>query len=542
MEPTDRPDKKILFLTNSERGQSTVVLATSHALLTAPGADVEVHIASFPKLADDVRKASDDALAAASPPSNARPIVFHTVAGLSMTEAWQGMLASGAAGVNVTSMPQHWWQAPAKLRPLFRVMQPWDAEAFLVVYQSLLDIIRDVGADLVVVDNIFGQALTACRFLGVDTMVLSPNTIKDFALPFQPGAVALWKFPCVGTAFPYPVPLYLIPLNIILVFAIIYMTITDSHTKKIAAAVEKYTEGVSYETVMSLALNKSLNFKVLVSNLPEIEFPMRFIPPHLVPCGPILRPARPCAEVSPDLAVWIRRGPVIYINLGTHVQHFRPTEPLEMARALRTVLDRADSDPERKLGGLQVLWKLVMAKGVDFPIDEPGCDIRNVLGRYMDAGRIRIVDWIEPEPIAVLEEPNVVLAVHHGGANSFLEAVSAGVRHVVLGVWMDTYDFANRAEHLGIGIWGNKRSRPGWQADELGSALVNVLMGPRSAQMKHKASELARLCAANGGGRAMAARTILEEVETLRQARKLKLDGNGGEVGEHEGEEENQAS
>lgn len=107
---------------------------------------------------------------------------------------------------------------------------------------------------------------------------------------------------------------------------------------------------------------------------------------------------------------------------------------------------------------------------------------------------------------------------------------------------MDTYDFANRAEYLGIGIWGNKRAKPGCRVDELGSALVNVLMGPRSTEMKHKATELARLCAANGGGRAMAARAILEEVARLRQARMSKQDGNDGEVGEHEGEEENQAA
>lgn len=222
-------------------------------------------------------------------------------------------------------------------------------------------------------------------------------------------------------------PLHLIPLNIFLILAMIYIAITDPHTKELAAAVEKYTEGARYRTLTSLALTKSLDFKVLVSNLPEIEFPMRFIPPHLVPCGPILRPERPCAEVSPDLAAWIGRGPTIYINLGTHVQYYSPTEPLKLAGALRTVLDRADSDQERKLGGLQVLWKLVKAKGLegrfDFPIHEPGCDMHNVLGRYMDAGRIKIVEWIEPEPIAVLEEPNVVLAVHHGGANSFLEAV-----------------------------------------------------------------------------------------------------------------------
>ncbi|KAL8371572.1 hypothetical protein RB595_001390 [Gaeumannomyces hyphopodioides] len=536
MEPTNKPDKKVLFLTNAERGQSTVVLATSHALLTARGEDVEVHIASFADLAADVRKASDDALAATNfnSSSSARPIVFHAVRGASMAQSWQGVLASGGAGQGVGQMPRRWWGAPAKLRPMFRVMQPWDPEGFLEIYRSLLDIIQDVGADLVVVDNVFPPALTACQFLGVDMMVLSPNTIKDFALRFQPGGVALWQFPCVGTAFPYPVPLHLIPLNIFLVLVVLYIAITDPHTKALAAAVEKHTKGARYTTLVDLGGIKRLKFKVLVANLPEIDFPLRFIPPHLVACGPIIRPARPCAESSPDLAAWIARGPTIYINLGSHVRYFSPQEPLNLAGALRMLLDRADSDQERKLGGLQVLWKLVKFKGADgrfdFPLDGPGCDMHNVLGRYMDAGRVKIVEWVEPEPIAVLREPNVVLSVHHGGANSFLEAVSAGVPHVVLGVWMDTYDFANRAEYLGIGIWGNKRSKPGCRPEELGPALIDVLMGPRSAQMKQKVAELARLCAANGGGRAMAAKTILDEIATLRQ------------VGEHKAEEKDHAA
>jgi hypothetical protein len=45
------------------------------------------------------------------------------------------------------------------------------------------------------------------------------------------------------------------------------------------------------------------------------------------------------------------------------------------------------------------------------------------LGDDIASGRVRIVDWFEAEPMAVLESGTVVCAVHHGGANSFLETV-----------------------------------------------------------------------------------------------------------------------
>lgn len=50
---------------------------------------------------------------------------------------------------------------------------------------------------------------------------------------------------------------------------------------------------------------------------------------------------------------------------------------------------------------------------------KPGCRVHDVLGDDIASGRVRIVDWFEAEPMAVLESGTVVCAVHHGGANSF---------------------------------------------------------------------------------------------------------------------------
>jgi hypothetical protein len=89
---------------------------------------------------------------------------------------------------------------------------------------------------------------------------------------------------------------------------------------------------------------------------------------------------------------------------------------------------------------------------------------------------------------------------------------------------MDTFDFARRAELLGIGRWGNKVTHKGHWGGELGNVLVEVLLGARSTQIRDRARELARLCKENGGGRVIAARMILREIrEPIVEAKEEDL-------------------
>lgn len=83
----------------------------------------------------------------------------------------------------------------------------------------------------------------------------------------------------------------------------------------------------------------------------------------------------------------------------------------------------------------------------------------------------------------------------------------AGVPHVVLPVWFDTYDFATRAEWLGIGAWGNRSVAPNLDGGELGEALVRVVASDESVKMFLQAQEIARKL---GEGRVVACEKIIE--------------------------------
>ncbi len=83
---------------------------------------------------------------------------------------------------------------------------------------------------------------------------------------------------------------------------------------------------------------------------------------------------------------------------------------------------------------------------------------------------------------------------------------------VVLPVWYDTYDFANRVEHLGIGLWASKATPPHVNADEFSRAVTAVVdKGEEGRRRRARAGELGEVCR-KAGGRKRACARILELV------------------------------
>jgi UDP:flavonoid glycosyltransferase YjiC (YdhE family) len=96
---------------------------------------------------------------------------------------------------------------------------------------------------------------------------------------------------------------------------------------------------------------------------------------------------------------------------------------------------------------------------------------------------------------------------------SIINLRSVGIPQIILPCWFDTFEFANRVEWLGIGIYGSRTAAPRVDAWELSRALIRVLGdGDEAVQMNQRARELAALCG-RYGGRLKACEKIIEILE-----------------------------
>ena len=83
------------------------------------------------------------------------------------------------------------------------------------------------------------------------------------------------------------------------------------------------------------------------------------------------------------------------------------SDAVELAKGIRVVLGRHQD--------LQVLWKL-QSVVTD--------DLKAILGAELEGdGRVKVRSWLETDPVSLLQSGHVICSVHHGGANSFYEAV-----------------------------------------------------------------------------------------------------------------------
>lgn len=112
------------------------------------------------------------------------------------------------------------------------------------------------------------------------------------------------------------------------------------------------------------------------------------------------------------------------INLGSIVRMDIPMT-LEFATGLKTVLAQ---NPD-----LQILWKIKKSGGLtislpekrkrEVRVEESEEDALAPIADEIANGRVRILEWLAVDPLSVLESGGIVCAVHHGGSNSFHEAL-----------------------------------------------------------------------------------------------------------------------
>jgi UDP:flavonoid glycosyltransferase YjiC (YdhE family) len=145
----------------------------------------------------------------------------------------------------------------------------------------------------------------------------------------------------------------------------------------------------------------------LSQTLAEAEYPLPVIPPNVTACGPILFSSAPAAQQDPELAKWLERAPTVLINLGTLLK-YDERGATEMVQAIKIALNRTDA---------QFLWKF--RKRHDFS-DE----FLSSISAEIAEGRVKVLEWLDLDPPALLQTGHIAASVHHGGANSFAEAIA----------------------------------------------------------------------------------------------------------------------
>ncbi|KAI0418908.1 hypothetical protein F5X98DRAFT_362854 [Xylaria grammica] len=495
--------RTVLFFTNSDFGQANVVLSTVYELLRQNRLDV--HVVSWaplqPRLESLERRVQEETL------SQSRPsITFHNLA------SFPGFLDFAKKNVNrrKADVPHPPGRLGAERIALLavRFLSAWGPEAHLALLGWAADLTKELDPALVVVDPHLVPVHDMARSLKRKYAVLSPCTLAEGLISEQPWLSAYWKYPAFSTGFPYPLPWSSLWENYYCKRTI-ENAVYDPQVKAINEA--RSAQGLHEPLGSFTPWVKDVPH--ICPSLPEIDLPLNF-PANVHNCGPIMLPTPPMEESDPDLLAWIQKRPTVLMALGTHFEAYAATVR-EQAIGLRVLLD---ARPD-----IQVLWKL---KAEETSEGDGKESLNTILGEQIENGRVRIESWLKPDPVAILRSGHIVCAVHHGGGNSYFESTWAGVPHVILAMWYDTFDYATRIEYLGIGVYGNRAAgrncvvnKENYQAplmvdgQEFGDALLKVVgrtKGDSYADiMSKEAARLGEVCR-KSGGRSEAARIITE--------------------------------
>ncbi|PKI84343.1 hypothetical protein MVES1_001538 [Malassezia vespertilionis] len=146
---------------------------------------------------------------------------------------------------------------------------------------------------------------------------------------------------------------------------------------------------------------------------------------------------------------------VLYINMGSIFYYTRKDHD-NIVEAMKLLHDRFPS--------VLVLWKIPNLPYDSQPL--PSTDEAQ-LPLY-----IRREEWLQSVE-TVLEHPALAVCMHHGGGNSYNEAVYFGVPQFCVSQWVDTHDIASYIQHSGVGLWADKS--PMFDPEDMCEKLVRLL-------------------------------------------------------------------
>ncbi|KAK4684396.1 hypothetical protein P7C73_g5781, partial [Tremellales sp. Uapishka_1] len=440
----EQTKKTVLFVTSPEHGQANSHLAVISALQAKYGDSLDIHVSSFELLRKRVPgKVTFDPLVGKG------LVEYYNVTGTSAADAPPLTLH------DVTTRPGL-LGAVVAAQKILQIIHPESPEEYLAAAQSVEALIDALDPDLIVVDTLFSAARDAIVRKGREHVLLSPNTLKENTEADQGAGV--FFLPYTGIGYPYPLPWYLvIPNAIMYLFTAIWIFFLDPRYKALCRI--RHANG--YPDKMPLFDKRSAT--VLCMSTPALEFP-GIIPPDVICCGPFLQASQP--EPEGEIFHWTAQAPTVLVALGSHW--------------------RMDAEAAHDM---LVALRVLMEKRKD---------------RWRSRG-LRIVQWLDVDPIALLRTGHVVCVVNHGGSNSYHEALATGTPQVILSPWFDCHDFGIRAEWLGIGKWGNKHTAPKISQKEVSKALLTVVGATpgscEAGEIYRKAKKAAEIVKEYQGGR-----------------------------------------
>ncbi|KAK6524329.1 hypothetical protein TWF281_011237 [Arthrobotrys megalospora] len=468
----------VLFLTDEHPGFCNVHLASVYSLLENHP-EIDIHYASFPKINKRLQRIAS---LAAQNGLSGRDVTFHPLAGRGYAQAMEGAMGRQD---NIRHEPG--LIAAKKLASNFRhYLAPWPAEEYLLLYESVSQVIEKVDPAVVVVDTFFSPGIDATRDKRRLHALVTPNIFSDITPAAQPAWTLFWKYPALGSGFPYPVPWRDVLANIYVNVQIIrgMLSVPDISAKR------KFLQEKGIKRPIDFMGLYRPDVPWITQTLPGAHLPMVKIPRNVTLAGPInlagLEEKTPAVR---ELLDWIR-GPTVLISLGSGYLYLE-YDARAMIEAIQAVLKETD---------VQIIWK--MDKLVPFD-DE---FIKTALQEWTD--RLRIEKWLAVEPPTLVQHKDVIAFVHHGGAGCFHDAIAAGVSQITLPQWADLYDIAQVVQTLGVGIWACKETSPSWNSECLQQAFMQVIKdSPAKLAMAKKAALFGEL-ASKSKGRDVAAREI----------------------------------
>ncbi|KAI1824936.1 hypothetical protein F4861DRAFT_504101 [Xylaria intraflava] len=490
VQPTESPappalgkNGTVLFFMNAEYGLSNVHLATAGAIQEKYPC-IDVHIASFPRTASKVTRASD--LARRKSPG-VRDIHFHELPGP------EYMKAFGARTDGQPNSSRHIMHAPGtkglnKLLSLLEAaISPWEADDHIRIFQKAMEIIDAVDPAIVVLDTAFKPTVDATQHKNRLYAYLTPNILADAFFGDQPYGGMFWKYPRMGTGFSFPLPWWEIPQNVYITARYIYTLLNRPTFRATRALLKEHG-------IPNLVTLARPDRPWISQDTPGASIPLEFIPPNVTRVGPITVDDGPAMEQDPELASWLSEAPTILINLGS-LFTYTEEQATTMALAIAGVLAKTN---------VQVLWK--MAK--ETPYSDTG--YTSPVRSDIEKGRLRITNWLSVSPVSILGTGHVVASVHHGGANCYHESIAAGTPQVIIPMWLDLYNYAQMVEDIGVGVYATRGTAPEWTAENLRDSFLRVIDGGEdSVRMRNTAKELGE-SARKEPGRLVAAREIVQ--------------------------------